>query len=286
VFTRTIEALRLMIIDIIAFTVVLGVCLGAVYAIFGFAGVNGLKTALIMLNHVYGMLVLTWLLGYGMFQLPMHVFSKSFQNYIFYKDVAKAASVYEAYQVCQIELYRHANACRNAIVLIRQSGLAVKMKSQLDTLEGSIPEKYDDGNKITNNKEIVEFELNDNMRVNDRTLGNCRFKLMTAYYQYKRKKARWIATVKRVTNKMKPFEECKKIFELKLDILGFEVIRVVIANERNKKKADSSLSDDKDDLVKFEPRLFPKYQTFLQRWTYRTLSILIAVYCLIIISAE
>lgn len=227
-----------MIIEIIAFAIILAVCLGAVYALFGFAGINGAKTALIMLNHVYGMLILTWLLGYGLFQLPLHVYSKSFQNYIFYKDVAKAASVYEAFRIGQIELYHHANACRNAIVLIRQSGLAVEMKTQLDILEGSIPENYDDGIKINGNEAIVEFELNDNMRVNNRTLGVCRFKLMTAYYQYKRKKSRWIATVKRVTNKMKPLDECKKIFDLGLNVKGYEIFRFILTKENERDKYD------------------------------------------------
>ena len=205
--SRSLEAIRLMLIDIIAFGIILGLALGAVFWLFGFSGIMGLETALIMLNHVYGMLVLIWLLGYGVFQLPFHVYSKSFQNYMFYKEVAKAAGVYQAYRESQIELYRHANACRNAIEVIRKNGLGDQMKTQIDILEKSIPHKFDDGINITKNKDINEFKLNKKMKVNDKTLGKCRFNLMTAYYQYKRKKARWISVVNKVTSKMKPLEE-------------------------------------------------------------------------------
>lgn len=98
-----------MLVDIIAFTVLLAVCLALVYSVFGSSGIRGVKTGFIMLNHSYGMLILIWLLGYGVSHLPLHIFSKSLRNYAFYKDVAKTASVYEAYRDSQVELYRHSN---------------------------------------------------------------------------------------------------------------------------------------------------------------------------------
>eukprot|EP00344_Euplotes_crassus_P004916 CAMPEP_0197017050 /NCGR_PEP_ID=MMETSP1380-20130617/79321_1 /TAXON_ID=5936 /ORGANISM="Euplotes crassus, Strain CT5" /LENGTH=145 /DNA_ID=CAMNT_0042444097 /DNA_START=808 /DNA_END=1246 /DNA_ORIENTATION=- len=86
------------------------------------------------------------------------------------------------------------------------------MKHQIDILEESIPDKYDDGIVITENDNISEFEINDNMAVNNRTLGKCRFKLMTAYYQYKRKKARWISTAERTCSNMLSMEDCNEIY--------------------------------------------------------------------------
>lgn len=160
-----------MLIDIVAFTALLAISIGLVFAVFGAKGVEGLKTAMIMLNHVYGMLILTWLLGYGLFHFPLYVFTKSFRRFIFYKDVAKMHGIYEAYRDSQVNLYKHCNACRNAIEVIRRGGFSMKMKHQIDMLEESIPQKYDDGIKITENKEIKEFVLNDNMKVNNRTLG-------------------------------------------------------------------------------------------------------------------
>jgi hypothetical protein len=268
-----------MLIDIIAFAVILAICFGAVFFIFGFEGVNGAKTAFIMLNHVYGMMVLTWLLGYGMFQLPLHVFSKSFQNYMFYKEVAKSASVYEQFRESQIELHRHANACKNAIKAIKDNGQGLKLQYQIDMLEASIPEKYDDGLKIGKDSEIHEFKINPHMKVTESTLGKCRFKLMTAYYQYKRKKARWISLVETITSKMKPLEECKRIFQFKIKIPGFDAILIEFKKQKKKTKYQKNDSIiDQEELVDFEPRLFPKEQSRFESWFFRILSIAIGIY--------
>mmetsp|Transcript_21641 Transcript_21641/g.21297 ORF Transcript_21641/g.21297 Transcript_21641/m.21297 type:complete len:97 (+) Transcript_21641:465-755(+) len=96
-----------MLIDIIAFGILLGLCIGLVFAVFGSDGIIGLKTAFIMLNHVYGMLILTWLLGYGLFHFPIYIFSKSFRKFTFYKDVAKCPNIHEAFRESQVELYKH-----------------------------------------------------------------------------------------------------------------------------------------------------------------------------------
>jgi len=279
--------LKLMIIDIIAFSVILGVSLALVFFVFGVQGIGGLQTSMIILNHVYGMLVLTWLLGYGMFQFPLHVFSKSFQNYMFYKEVAKSASVYEDFRECQIELYRHANACTNAIKLIKENGYGYDMRVQVEMLEQSIPENYDDGIRIGKDSHIREFEINQNMTVNNSSLGKCRFKLMTAYYQYKRKQSRWISIVNRITSKMKPIEECKRILELNLKIPGFDAIKIEIKKQKKKSKYGKNDSIiEQEELVEFQPRLFPEKQNVFERWFFRFLAIFVAIYILIILSAE
>lgn len=201
---RICEALRYLTVDIIAIVAILGLAILVCTFLFGIKGMPIFKSAVLMLNHVYGMLILTWLLGYGMFHLPLHFFSKSYLSYYFYKNVAKAAGIYRAYRNSQIELYRHCNACRNAVAMIRREGAFEKLATQIKILEDSIPEKYDDGIEIKGNRHIQEFVMNPNMSINERTLGRCRFKLVVAYYQYKRKKARWVANTYRVISAMLP----------------------------------------------------------------------------------
>ena len=153
------------------------------------------------------------------------------------------------------------------------------MKNQLDLLEQSIPEKYDDGIAITENKALVDFELNEKMAVNNRTLGKCRFKLMTAYYQYKRKKARWISTALRVSKIMLPLDECKELYRTRNKQAMLENIQNLLRNARRKtQKNNDSLRKEREELVEFEPKIYPQSQSAINCWGFRVLSIITAIY--------
>mmetsp|Transcript_21641 Transcript_21641/g.21295 ORF Transcript_21641/g.21295 Transcript_21641/m.21295 type:complete len:140 (+) Transcript_21641:810-1229(+) len=136
------------------------------------------------------------------------------------------------------------------------------MKHQIDILEESIPDKYDDGIVITENDNISEFEINDNMAVNNRTLGKCRFKLMTAYYQYKRKKARWISTAERTCSNMLSMEDCNEIYiqRNKSSILDYvkEIVRKV---KKSTQPRDDIYNESQEENQEFVPKIFPKPQS-------------------------
>ena len=159
-FGRVLEALKLVALDIIALIVLLGGLILIVVYVFGINQVSSIKSAFIVLNHVYGMIVLTGLLGYGLFQLPLYIWSRSHIDYLFYKNIAKASGVYDKYRDAQVELYRHANICRNAIEYIKKQHNYMEFEKQVDMLEDSIPEQYDDGIDIKGNRNIEPFKLN------------------------------------------------------------------------------------------------------------------------------
>lgn len=52
---------------------------------------------ILILNNFYGTFILVVLLSYGLFNLPLRVWSKAKRNFIFYHYLAQAEKTYKVY---------------------------------------------------------------------------------------------------------------------------------------------------------------------------------------------
>ena len=104
----------------------------------------------------------------------------------------------------------------------------------------------------------------------------------------------WVYTMEKVMKMMKPLDEWNSIFQAKSHNTRFETVREGMIKQKQKKKyknksknktnADSSF--DIDLIEQFEPKLFPKDQSIIEKWGLRLLAIIVGIYWAMIVITE
>lgn len=109
---------------------------------------------------------------------------------------------------------------------------------------------------------------------------------MTAYYQYKRKKARWISTAERAERNMLPLEECTELYRQRNKHSILDYVKEVVKKVKRATVNRHDIYRDEPEEVEFEPRVFPKPQSFTKIWLIRGLSLIVGLYCLMIVVSQ
>lgn len=85
---------------------------------------------------------------------------------------------------------------------------------------------------------------------------------------------------------LKFLDECIRIYETKTMDDNFEDVRNDMIKRSTKKFDKYERSADFEMIQKFEPKLFPKNQSFLAKWILRLFAFIIGLYCGMIVVSE
>ena len=118
--------LKQLLILIVVFAVVC-IIVAAAFKINGFSSVKVFKNkfyqflrvfkkgALLILVNAYGLIVLTFLLGYGLVQFPWFVWSCSYPEYLLKCELSKSDDFFQKNRESQVELNEAAKTYQNVI---------------------------------------------------------------------------------------------------------------------------------------------------------------------------
>lgn len=104
--------------------------------------INGYKTiqgSILILINVYGLIVLTFLLGYGLVQFPWFIWTLSFPEYLLKCELSKSDQIFKKYREAQVELNEAAKTYQNVIEKIPKGhelyGYVQFLKEEMPKLE-------------------------------------------------------------------------------------------------------------------------------------------------------
>jgi hypothetical protein len=105
---------------------------------------EGLKSIAMIMSSLYNMIVLSALLGFGLFNLPVYLWKKEDKKVQLYSELERAETVRSEYRACVTEFFVIVNQCKNMIEKHKSSQNA----EFLDILAAELPEKDLEGQTI------------------------------------------------------------------------------------------------------------------------------------------
>ena len=86
-----------------------GVFMGVIFLIvtvaYGEKGAEGFKAGVLIMSNVYGMIILVVLLSYGLFNLPLYVWSLANYEYQFFNALSRAPNIFQEYRSALVSKY-------------------------------------------------------------------------------------------------------------------------------------------------------------------------------------
>ena len=141
--------------------------------------------ALIMVN-VMNMTTLVLLLAYGLFNLPIHLWKVADNKLNLYSQLERADEFRKEYRAAKDDFITTVIQCKNMIRSNANENNAIF----LDTLNAELPKKDLDGNVISHSGNFY-MDLG-GKEVTEDVIANVRNQFKIAYFNYKRKKSRWM----------------------------------------------------------------------------------------------
>jgi hypothetical protein len=132
------------------------------------------------------MFVLTLLLGYGLFFLPLNLWKRSDNQAILYKELETAHQVFREYREALTEFHTITSQIKN-LCSNHRTGENTRF---LDIMLDEIPEKDLEGQQIAHSQ-YFHLDIKEGRAINEDFLAEIRYKFKLTFFLYKRKKARW-----------------------------------------------------------------------------------------------
>ena len=131
--------LKQFVRQIIILLIIFAIACIIIAAAFKINGYKALQGAILILINVYGLLVLTFLLGYGLVQFPWFIWTLSYPDYLLKCELSKSDEIFKKYREAQVELNEAALTYQHVIEKIPKGhelyGYVQYLKDELPKLE-------------------------------------------------------------------------------------------------------------------------------------------------------
>lgn len=139
-FTKKVGwTLKQFVKQIVILLIVFAVACIILASAFKINGYKALQGAILILINVYGLLVLTFLLGYGLVQFPWFIWTLSFPDYLLKNELSKSDDFFKKYREAQVELNEAAKTYQHVIEKIPKGhelyGYVQFLKDEMPKLE-------------------------------------------------------------------------------------------------------------------------------------------------------
>jgi len=125
--------------QIIILLVIFAVACLIISSAFKINGSKAIQGSILILINVYGLIVLTFLLGYGLVQLPWFIWTRSYPDYLLKCELSKSDEFFKKYREAQVELNEAAHTYQLVIEKIPKGhelyGYVQYLKDEMPKLE-------------------------------------------------------------------------------------------------------------------------------------------------------
>ena len=120
--------LKQFVRQIIILLIIFAIACIIIAAAFKINGYKALQGAILILINVYGLLVLTFLLGYGLVQFPWFIWTLSYPDYLLKCELSKSDEIFKKYREAQVELNEAALTYQHVIEKIPKANPLLRNK--------------------------------------------------------------------------------------------------------------------------------------------------------------
>lgn len=157
---------------------------------------ESVKAGILVLSNLYGQLVMVILLSYGLFRVPVFLWRRADKKGILMDRLRHADIYYRKYRDATLELHKQVSICRNLAEKYQDVGNRQFFKQLLAELPDSLGPEED---KIVTNKDMY-MVVKKGQVVGEDFIAQIRMQFKQSYFQYKRRRARWISCYESALN--------------------------------------------------------------------------------------